>query len=244
MTHSNRILVVDAGNTLLKTGLFVNHELNEVKRFHLKQLNELKEYVKDTKVSHIACSSVLSDQQNEELKNSLTVQILFFGTGDKLPIKNEYETPETLGFDRVCNAVGVFEKATTDFGLSIDIGTCVKFDLIHLKNGYMGGSISPGIDLRYKALNNYTANLPLLSDRTAKALVGTSTHSAISSGVINGMQAEIMKMIEWYQEAYSDLTIFVTGGDAQYFDFTSKNNIFADENLTLRGLYAVYKTTF
>lgn len=244
MAHPDCILTIDAGNTQLKTGYFADDELMEVRRFYSSQLTELADYVQELKVGSVACSSVLSEEQNMNLKEHMPVPVIFLGSGDKLPIHNTYETPKSLGFDRLCNAVAVAEKIAKGYGLSIDIGTCVKFDLVHTEQGYLGGSISPGIDLRYKSLHDYTANLPLLKERFSQGLTGTSTEKAISSGVINGMHAEILKMIEWYEEVYSDLTIFVTGGDAQYFDFTSKNNIFADENLTLRGLYAVYKTTF
>ena len=105
----------------------------------------------------------------------------------------------------------------------------------------MGGSIAPGIDLRYKSLNDYTGKLPLISNKLNTQLVGNDTKSSIHSGVINGINAEINGLIEMYSEQFSGLTFFMTGGDARYFDIDSKNDIFADENLTLIGLYEIYQ---
>ena len=124
--------------------------------------------------------------------------------------------------------------------VSIDIGTCIKFDFVDENGNYKGGSISPGIDLRYKTLNDYTGNLPLVNDKSKTELVGNSTINSIKSGVLNGIQAELNHFIYLYSKEYQDLTFFVTGGDAVYFDFPLKNNTFVDENLTLKGLYKIY----
>ena len=137
--------------------------------------------------------------------------------------------------------MAVVSLLKTENGLCIDIGTCIKFDLVTKKGHYKGGSISPGIDLRYKSLNDYTGKLPLLSNKSNTGLVGNDTETSIQSGVMNGMNAEIYGLIKMYSKQISDLTFFMTGGDARYFDFDSKNDIFADENLTLIGLYEVYK---
>ena len=106
---------------------------------------------------------------------------------------------------------------------------------------YLGGSISPGIDLRYKSLNDYTGNLPLLSNKSTTKLVGEDTNMSIQSGVINGINAEINGFMSSYAEQFDDLTFFVTGGDASFFELHSKNDIFANENLTLLGLFEIYR---
>ena len=89
-------------------------------------------------------------------------------------------------------------------------------------------------------MNDYTANLPLLDTKDSCELIGKSTHESIHSGVMNGIKAEIDQLIERYREENKDLTFFVTGGDAQFFDFGGKNDIFVNENLTLIGLYQIY----
>jgi type III pantothenate kinase len=158
----------------------------------------------------------------------------------KIPFLVSYETPHTLGLDRLCNAAALASKLDLGYKVGIDIGTCIKFDVLDQNNNYLGGSIAPGIRLRYKSLNDYTANLPLLDEKGHLPLIGKNTTSSIQSGVINGIQAEIDGLIAKYEAEYHGLTFFVTGGDALCFDFAGKNNIFVDENLTLKGLEIIY----
>jgi len=123
--------------------------------------------------------------------------------------------------------------------LVVDVGTCIKFDLLNANGEYCGGSISPGIGLRYRSLNDYTANLPLLSPSNWQ-LVGSTTEASLHSGVMGSIAAEIKWRIEEYRNLYETLTVYLTGGDAHYFDMGQKNSIFVDENLTLKGIYALY----
>jgi type III pantothenate kinase len=121
----------------------------------------------------------------------------------------------------------------------VDAGTCIKFDLINANSEYCGGSISPGIALRYRSLNEHTANLPLLSP-AAWELLGVSTEKSLHSGVMGSVVAEITWRLQEYRNLYETLTVYLTGGDAHYFDMGQKNSIFVDENLTLKGIYALY----
>jgi len=240
MIKHQKVIVIDAGNTSIKAGYFENDELIEVKRFTINNLDSLSDWQKTLDVNTIVLSSVLKKD------DTLRVQNLFecchlINNNSKLPFKIVYETPNSLGIDRICNACYLFNHSISKYAVSIDIGTCVKFDVIDKTIGYLGGSISPGIDLRYKSLNDYTGNLPLLSNKTLIPTVGTSTESSIVSGVMNGLQNEINGLMEHYRLQFSDLTFFMTGGDASFFDFESKNDIFADENLTIKGLYEIYK---
>jgi type III pantothenate kinase len=146
-----------------------------------------------------------------------------------------------LGIDRICNATAISKHESTGAKLSIDIGTCIKFDFLNKHNQYIGGSISPGLNMRFRSLNQFTANLPLVPINLNPKLIGKNTFESIQSGVQLGMQAEIMGMITQYETQYPDLTIFMTGGDLQNFDFPQKNNIFADDNLTLKGISEIYK---
>jgi len=182
---------------------------------------------------------VLSAEKTTILKN-LFKSIHELTIHSILPIDLNYLTPDTLGMDRICNAAAIVGLNQYKNSLSIDIGTCVKFDFVSAKGVYQGGSISPGIQLRYKALNDYTDNLPLLKYNGQIALIGKNTHESIHSGVINGISGEINNLMQRYTEEYEDLTFFMTGGDAKYFDFHRKNNIFVDENLTLKGLFYIY----
>jgi len=239
MSSENIVLAIDAGNTSIKVGRFQEDTLVGVHRFSKNQLNEFYSFLDENKRLPSVISSVLSDSDTQKIverSNSFIVT-----TDTSTPINIEYGTKNTLGVDRLCNSVAIASLLKTEYGVCIDIGTCIKFDLVTKNREYKGGSIAPGIDLRYKSLNDYTGKLPMLSNKTSTDLVGNDTKSSIQSGVINGMNAEINGLIDMYSEQFRDLTFFMTGGDAIYFDFDSKNDIFADENLTLIGLFEIYK---
>lgn len=231
-----RIQVLDAGNTRVKLAVFENNTLLNVHYFddRLKLLNILDKNEK------IILSSVIDDAFLSDLKKKVS-SIFQINSNLQLPFEMKYKTPETLGIDRICNVAAINLLKPTGNRLCVDIGTCIKFDFLDENTFYLGGAISPGLRLRFKALNSFTAKLPLLEPATKLNLIGDSTKTAIQSGVQLGMQAEINGIINRYQLKYHDLTIFITGGDAHYFDFEQKNNIFADENLTLKGIFELYK---
>ena len=231
-----RIQVLDAGNTRVKLAVFENNTLLSVKYFEdrLALLNFIDKNEK------IVLSSVIDASFLEDLKKK-TSSVFQIHTNLTLPFGMKYTTPATLGIDRLCNIAALNSLKSTGNRLCVDIGTCIKFDFLDEHQNYLGGAISPGLRLRFKALNSFTAKLPFLEPTTAIDLIGDSTTSAIQSGVQNGMQAEINGIITRYQQEYQDLTIFITGGDAHYFDFEQKSNIFADENLTLKGIFELYK---
>lgn len=240
MLNNNQLLVIDAGNTSLKICLFTNGNPGEIQRIEYTEHARLEALTDQYKGYHKIMTSVLSKEKTEELAQNLgNCQIVDHKT--PLPIQLNYLTPNTLGIDRICNAIAIAEMEKGKKGVCIDIGTCIKFDMVDENGVYQGGSISPGIHLRYKSLNDYTDNLPLLDLTDATPLNGRSTAECLHSGVINGINAEINELINRYHLEFGDLTFFVTGGDSQYFDIGGKNNIFVDENLTLKGLYQIYR---
>jgi type III pantothenate kinase len=233
-----RILVIDAGNTAVKCGLFADGILAQVQRFHTASfLNDPRKNF-DEEFDVVVFSSVLGHDDTQTITNAFG-NVFQVVSDCNTGLEMAYESPQTLGMDRLCNAVAARNLCSTTYAVSVDIGTCIKFDVVE-KNTYLGGSISPGIDLRYKSLHNYTAKLPLINEKIPVPLTGRSTKASIHSGVINGMQAEIEGLIRKYNTDFRDLTFFITGGDSCHFDLAGKNNIFADENLTLKGLYYIY----
>ena len=118
----------------------------------------------------------------------------------------------------------------------IDAGSCITYDFINTENEYQGGAISPGIRMRYKALNNLTANLPLLGTEIPNSIIGDSTESSIHSGIIYGVLNEIDGVIANYKEKYPDLTVILTGGDSYFLSKQLKSSIFANSNFLLEGL--------
>lgn len=239
MTNQSTVFVLDAGNTAIKIGVFINNELTHVQRFESHNLDLIRNWKNEIEDAPCILSSVLYVEQTNKLA-SIFNNCLIVGHKTPFPLEFAYKTPQTLGIDRICNAVAISHVAKDKNTVCIDIGTCIKFDFVDANGVYQGGSIAPGIHLRYKSLNDYTANLPLLKETSSATLVGKSTTESIQSGVMNGIQAEINHLIQRYSEEFDDLTFFMTGGDAQYFDIPRKNNIFVDENLTLKGLYQIY----
>lgn len=235
----NQIIAIDAGNTAVKIAVFQNDALQETHRMETENLNSFLESKDQWKLLNCVFSSVASKEVNEIITKTFQ-EVIKIDQHSKMPFISDYKSPQTLGIDRICNAAALSFLAREKNAVCIDIGTCIKFDLLLANGHYAGGSISPGIHLRYKSLNDYTANLPLINDTGIVALSGLTTKESIHSGVINGMQFEINGRIDRYSDQFPDLTFFVTGGDAVHFDFEGKNNIFADENLTLKGLYYLY----
>jgi type III pantothenate kinase len=238
LNSENKYLVLDAGNTRVKIARFLNDEMLIFSSFEYSNFHLIQEFIESLEYEKSIISSVSSKENTNKLKSLL--KNCFDVKELKYPIKFDYKSTETLGVDRIANAVAAFSKSQTD-ALIIDVGTCIKFDFVNKDGIYKGGSISPGIHLRYKSLNDYTANLPLLKNTDKTEILGDSTKNCIQSGVLNGIQGEINYFIERYSKNIKDLTIFVTGGDYKYFDYSSKNNIFAVENLTIFGLFKILK---
>jgi type III pantothenate kinase len=237
MSKQEKVLLIDAGNSYLKVSLMVNGVLQPTERF---SDNDEELFLLNTRFLNIpkVLSSVLDNERSQHIAHILS-PCLVLSTQLPLPIEQEYESPETLGIDRLCNACAIHQFKKTIAAISIDIGTCIKFDVVE-ENRYVGGSISPGIELRYRSMHEFTGKLPLLDKRDKTDLIGKNSHQSMHSGVINGIQKELEGFITEYRNRYADLTFFITGGDAVYFDFEGKSDIFAVENLTLEGMYTIY----
>ena len=229
------LYLIDAGNSRIKLGVCVKGEIVSLSSFNSLALLK-QELVPNIP---IALSSVLNSNFKEDFKNVLN-PVFWVSHQVKLPFKINYLTPSTLGIDRICNVAAISKTNQFTNRLIIDIGTCIKFDFLNDKNEYEGGSISPGLKLRFKALNLFTDKLPLIEISEKVNLIGNSTGSSMQSGVQNGIESEIKGLISKYREKYQDLSIYITGGDAHYFDLAQKNNIFADEILTLKGILEIY----
>lgn len=230
--------IIDAGNTRIKCAFYKGDSLIDFAFFTNSEIDNLLDFSQLFTYNSCLISSVLSSEDN--LKFFSTIKKKIFLSQAKIPLEISYKNKESLGSDRIANAVAAKCKSNSNT-LVIDVGTCIKFDFVDASEIYHGGSISPGIALRYKSLNDYTGNLPLLNSKEKSAILGDDTISCIESGVLNGIQGEINHFINYYSEQYQDLTIFVTGGDYLYFDYSSKNGIFADEKLTLYGLLQILK---
>jgi type III pantothenate kinase len=231
-------LVIDNGNTALKIGVFdgdallfqgvycnqdTSNLLTDLAKFQYRK-------VLVSKVSPLppALESLLA-------KHSVVIQL---NPSTLLPITNYYKTPETLGNDRLANAIAANMLFPNQNCLIVDVGTCIKYDFIS-NSSYLGGAISPGLMMRYKSLNYYTSQLPLLNPIENPDLLGIDTQSSMHSGVINGMKSEILGFMSQYLEKYSSIQFILTGGDCRYFLNLSKTSIFVDPFLNLKGLNTI-----
>ncbi|AUP78592.1 type III pantothenate kinase [Flavivirga eckloniae] len=231
-------LIIDVGNSFVKLAVFEKSKLKHKEVVELKLIlettNVLKEKYPAIKRAIISSVGNLSESVVNTIGKSFDVMIL--DSEVKLPFKNLYATPNTLGVDRIALVCASVEQFPNNNVLIIDAGTCITYDFVTLKNEYKGGAISPGIRMRYKSLSNLTANLPLLDSEIPKSITGDSTNESIHSGVVNGILKEIDGVIEEYNRLYSDLTVILTGGDANFLSKQLKSSIFANSNFLLEGL--------
>ena len=232
------LLTIDVGNSRIKVAVF---EHNKQVDFFIFETNEaLKNFEnifqKYPNLQKIILSSVgkLDEEVVNFIKSQFQTEIIDHKS--KFPFTNLYATPETLGIDRMVLAAGATLMYPNQNKLIIDAGTCITYDFVNTENQYLGGAISPGIKIRYKSLNNYTSKLPLLTLSEDFEIIGNSTKSAIHSGVINGVIFEIEGFISQYSLKNQDLTIILTGGDAEFLAKRLKSTIFANSNFLLESL--------
>ena len=238
-------LIIDVGNTIVKLAVFQNGNLLNVIKVPLRDLvQEIEKIFKVyPKISSVISSSV-SDLDEELLKSTLTdVFVLSLDHNTIVPFTNLYTTPTTLGVDRIALVSNAVNKYPKQNALIIDAGTCITYDFVNNKGEYFGGSIAPGLFLRYKSLNDYTANLPLLKPKYPNTFIGDSTENAIHAGVSNGLIAEINGVIEEFSNNYDPLVVILTGGDANFLSKRLKSSIFVDPNFLLHGLNYILEYT-
>ena len=237
------LLAIDVGNTKVKAAVFENNTLLYKEIFAPNQFKEaidtiLKEY---PFIKNMIVASVGKIEKDDFLYFENKIKVLFVSNSNTFPFQNLYSTPNTLGIDRLVLAAGAVLNYPKQNRLIIDAGTCVTYDFVDENDNYLGGAISPGIRLRYEALHNYTANLPLLNREEPTNTIGNATNQSIHSGVINGLTLEIDGFISTYSNSYKNFIIILTGGDSDFLDKRLKNNIFANQNFLLESLNQLFQ---
>jgi type III pantothenate kinase len=229
-------LVIDAGNTLLKLAVFEGHKKIAETRIEHTLLEEIELFLKPFAVDKAILSSVAEENPAliPFLKSHYATLLLDHHT--PLPITNTYESKETLGTDRIACAVGAAGLFPGSDVLSIDAGTCIKYDMVSAKGEYLGGGISPGLRMRISALHTFTARLPLLDLSLPPHFIGKTTRDSMLSGAVVGAIAEVDGMIDRYRESFPGLKVVLSGGDLGYFEKSLKNRIFAVPDLVMQGL--------
>ena len=230
-------LVIDIGNSKVKVAVFeTDTMIMSIVCEESSFLDELKKISNNYQIVQSIVSSVknIESEYFEELQK--LPSLLLLNSDTPVPFKNLYSSPSTLGNDRIALAAAAVLKYPQKNSLVIDAGTCITYDFVNSNNEYLGGAISPGLEMRYKAWHQHTSKLPLLLKNEVYKRTGFSTTESIHSGVINGVICEIEGVIVQYKQDFHDLTVVLTGGDTKFLSKQLKNSIFANQNFLLQGL--------
>lgn len=233
-------LVIDIGNTKVKMAVFEQSILLYHTIIDAEALDSsIRRLLKDYKISHAIISHVakLDHAIIPRLEDFFDIMLLDHRT--PLPFLNRYKTPDTLGVDRMALAAGAVKQFPKQNVLVIDAGSCITYDFVNQDNEYHGGAISPGIQMRYKAVNEFTENLPLLPVQDVIPEQGNSTSNALHLGILNGVIQEIDGVICQYRDNFDKLTVVLTGGDTIFLAKNLKSSIFAIPNFLLEGLNSI-----
>ena len=231
-------LCLDFGNTRLKAAIFEEDELKEV--FVLRdQTEHVKEILSQFKPQRSILSSVI--HHDAAVAEILSGQTAFhqLSNRSKLPFTIPVGKPETMGADRLAIAASAVSLFPGKNNVAVGLGTCITFNFINQDSEFLGGSISPGMEMRFQAMHQFTAKLPLVKGHWNVPLIGYDTATNLQSGVILGMAKEIDGILDLYQERFGNFNALLTGGDIHLFRPHLKSKIFADPHLIFKGLYAI-----
>ena len=229
-------LVIDSGNTLCKLALFEKDNLLEKVKHNSINRQILAEFCKGKNIDAAILATVTT--LDEKLHAFMQSFAYFITLSEQtlIPIQNLYESPETLGSDRLACAVAAEAMYPKSNVLVIDAGTCIKYDFVDEKGSYLGGAISPGLHMRLKALHTFTGRLPLVELSEINEMTGKNTSTSILSGAVNGALLEMDGRISYYKKNYTNLKVILTGGDSIYFAHKLNNRNFVVPELLLSGL--------
>jgi type III pantothenate kinase len=234
-------VVIDVGNTRMKVALFTDAKLDGVLSFSNKSKKKVLDVIDESSASRAIMSNVA--KLREGLLKGLDdrLEFILMEPSVQVPLKVDYKTKDTLGTDRLANAVYAHKFFPGKNVLIIDFGTCIKYDLVQANGVYAGGSIAPGLKMRFKSMSKMTKRLPLVEEwkMSESKWPAKTTRNSLVAGVLQGVEAEIMHYIREGNTGFDNLTVLATGGDYAYFEKAFKNIIFADPYLTLRGLHEI-----
>ena len=237
-------LIIDIGNTSAKLAVFQNNKVIFSRCIQVSvlvlEVDKLLLEFADISQGIISCVGMLPSKDIKLIQKKIS--LIFLNHDLKLPFKMRYETPKTLGSDRLALVTAGCIKYESKNVLIIDAGSCITYDFVDKNKNYFGGAIAPGINMRYNSLSHFTSNIPLLSKKITQNLIGNSTESCIHSGVIKGVLHEIEGTISDYKNKYPDLTVILTGGDTDFLCKQLKISIFANSDFLLEGLNFLLET--
>lgn len=230
-------LVVDSGNTRVKLGVFVEGQLQHTASCEIDSArNRMAQMIEDYRVEQVMVSDVSGQLKLTKIEFGAKVKLYYLEGETHLPFINLYESKATLGADRkalVAGALHFFEKQAC---LIIDAGTCVTYDIINASHEYLGGNISPGLQMRLRAMHEFTGKLPMPVFQLPAQVLGKNTQECLTSGAYFGLIGEINFLIDHYEQNWPQLKVLLTGGDAELLAKSLKTSIFVNEHLLLYGL--------
>jgi len=232
-------LILDFGNTYKKIAVVSRGEIVYLTAQTHIGIEEIAEIEAKFDIKNAVLSSVVSGTEDVECYLKNKYKFLKISETTKLPIQNAYKSKNTLGSDRLACAVAAYELFPDENVLILQLGTCLTSDFITKEGVYLGGSISPGMNMRFRALHHFSDKLPLINYQNFHSILGKSTEESILAGVIHGIIAECNYIIDCYKERYDSVKIILTGGDAKTFENTIKNKFFALNDFVIFGLNAI-----
>lgn len=234
-----KTLCLDFGNTRLKAAIFYNEEIKETFAINSNVVDDVAHIIQKHSPGNTILSSVVNHPV--ELEAVLQQQSRFhkLSSTSKLPFSIHVGKPETIGADRLAIAAAAVHLFPHKNNLAIGLGSCITYNFINKAHQWLGGSISPGMEMRLKAMNYFTAKLPLVKADWNVPLIGYDTLTNIQSGVVLGMAKEIDGIIDEYEKRFGNFNVLLTGGDIAFFGSHLKNRIFAHPDLIFKGLYAI-----
>jgi len=232
-------LCFDFGNTRLKCAVFINRDFAEELVLQNDSAAAIEALLEKYKPQRSILSSVIEHGSAIEELLAAATDFHRLSYDSKLPITSPVGKPHTIGADRLAMIVAAVDLYPKQHNLVIGLGSCITYNFVNKYHQFIGGSISPGMEMRFKSLEYYTAKLPLVEEDWNFPLLGYDTKTNIQSGVIAGMAKEIDGIIDLYKEKFSNFNVHLTGGDTGVFGTLLKNKIFADPSLIYKGLYAI-----
>ena len=232
-------LCFDFGNTRRKAAVFINDVMSETIYLENDELETLELIMEKYKPEGTILSSVIN--HNAAIEKFLSQKSTFhkLSAATKINFTTPVGKPETIGADRLALIAAAVHFYPAKNNLIIGLGSCITYNFVNQSHQFLGGSISPGMDMRFKAMNDYTALLPLEKETWNFPLIGYDTRTNLQSGVLIGMAAEIEGIIGRYSSKYGNFNVVLTGGNSSYFAGQLKTRIFADHNFLFKGLYAL-----
>ncbi len=229
-------ICIDIGNTKTKIGIFENSNLLETIILDVLNIENIENIIVENQIEHSIISNVNESEELLLQMLQIKTKLLTFNYLTKLPFQINYLTTSTLGLDRIALIAAAIHLNNDSNVLVISLGTCVTFEFLNRKKEYLGGAISPGLDMRLQAMNHFTAKLPLLSFKEPIEFNGNSTESCMQSGAYFGLLGEIKSRIELYEAKFGETEIVLSGGNCFLFEKHLKKALFAHPYLTLFGL--------